>query len=86
MEVVRYFTKEQLVSASNDAKARGGRYVPGAEKLPAKFKYPVFHTALHNDSEIRVQVLLNEKGKLGIVDVPLTTFNNLKTVSTSTAH
>ena len=44
--------------------------------LPAE-KYPVVFSMLHNDVEMRVQILFNDRGDRGFLDMSIEQFNSL---------
>ena len=42
--------------------------------------FPIVFAMVHNEVEMRVQIILNEKGLLGWLDIPFNTYDALPTV------
>lgn len=84
MRKVKYFTKDTLIMANKIAVATNRNrslYEHKLETLP-DLKFPLGFTMLHNDCEIRVEVMLAEDASgrsIGRVwlDIPLDTYNAL---------
>ena len=75
-----------LLAAINASSVRAGRnrnlYL---EKLPIDqgALYPVYNSFIHNDSEIRVIIVLNERGDTAYLDMSFDEFDALPQKKTS---
>ena len=85
MRKVKYFTKDTLILANNVAvatKRNRSLYEDKLETLPEGLKFPLGFTMIHNDSEMRVEVMVADDasgknmGKVWL-DIPLDTYNAL---------
>lgn len=59
---MKYFTKDLLIKANNESIRRGRNrnlVVRNIKKLPDDYKFPVLMEFIHNDSEMRTQVMLD---------------------------
>ena len=80
---IKYFDKKLLVSANKEAirskrnRALKTKYL---EKLPEDNLFPIVFSMVHNDVEMRLEVLLNETGDKGYIDVPFGTFDKLPSI------
>ena len=77
--MVKCFTKEELRKANNVAiKTNRNRTIRNKDfmKHSEDTLFPVVFAMPHNDAEMRVQVLLDEK-KSGWIDIPFDTFDAL---------
>jgi hypothetical protein len=77
--MVKCFTKEALRKANNVAiKTNRNRTIRNKDfmKQPENFLFPIRFAMPHNDEEMRVEVILDEK-KSGWIDIPFETFDAL---------
>ena len=77
----KYFTKEELVRANNDAiwrRFNRSLEVEAVHRLP-DLKFPVSFAFPHNDTEVRCQLVLDSKGSQASLDVTFETFDSLPT-------
>jgi hypothetical protein len=86
----RYFTKEALIEACRTAIKTDRNRQLDADVLDTllgeEFKYPVVMAFVHNEEEMRLQIVLGpHETDIGWLDVPFDTYDNLP-VETITAH
>jgi hypothetical protein len=75
-----YMDKSLLISINNEAiKSNRNRTLKPekVKELPDSDFFPVMHSMIHNDEEIRCMVVLSEKGENAWLDMPIDRFNNL---------
>lgn len=80
---VPYLTKEHFVTLNDRAIRRKANRTLKHKFLDAlddTFKYPIIHTMLHNDTEMRCQIAFNAMGETCWLDIALADFNVLPTV------
>lgn len=80
MPTVKYFTKKQLVDANKAAirlRLNRSLNVGFLNSLSEDDVYPVNRVHMHNDDCLRLEVVLNEAGTCGVLDVSYETFENL---------
>lgn len=86
MKKVKYFTRDTLIEANEEA-IKSGRnrtlYTERLEQLPEDLRFPVGFNMLHNDFEVRAQITVGPSAdKLQSVwlDMPIETYNRLPEV------
>lgn len=85
--MVKVFTKEGLRKANNVAiKTNRNRTLSKTvfKGRSNETLFPVTMAFPHNDVEMRVNVVLDEHGRSGMVDIPFSTFDALPNVLTKT--
>ena len=83
MKNYKVFTKDVLRKANNFAiKTNRNRTLNKKffMKRSQETIFPIIFALVHNDVEMRVQILLNEKGLSGWLDIPFKTYDSLPTV------
>ena len=82
-EMVSYLTKELVTSLNNKAvKRKANRSLQDnfVENLSETNKFPIIQTLLHNDVEMRCNIVFNVVGKdavTGWLDIPLKEYHSL---------
>ena len=81
MHKVRYFTKEVLVSAAKKAETNDVNRQIDIKRLEkiveSGILYPITFALVHNETEMRCRVVLNEQGESAFLDVPIEVWQNL---------
>ena len=80
----KYFTKQSLLEANNEAlRTNRNRALDSTKllELSDTDKFPVIFTMPHNDVELRLGVLLYGEGGKGYLDVPFETYDSLPNIS-----
>ena len=73
-----YFTRAQLIDAAKVADLTKRNRRIAWEKLPEDVAYfPVVFNMVHNDVEMRVQIMCNYDGQTAFLDIPFETFDSL---------
>ena len=83
MKNYKVFTKDVLRKANNFAIKTNRNRTLNKKSFMKKSQetiFPIIFALVHNDVEMRVQILLNEKGLSGWLDVPFKTYDSLPTV------
>ena len=83
MKNYKVFTKDVLRKANNFAIKTNRNRTLNKKSFMKKSQetiYPIIFALVHNDVEMRVQILLNEKGLSGWLDIPFKTYDSLPTV------
>ena len=85
MRKIKYFTKDTLILANNVAvatKRNRSLYEDKLEALPEGLKFPLGFTMIHNDCEMRVEIMVaadangRDMAKVWL-DIPFDTYNAL---------
>ena len=85
-QTIKYFTKDTLIAANSVAvktKRNRSLYEDKLELLPEGIKFPVGFTMLHNDVEMRVEIMvgldINKPQDWGTIwlDIPFNTYDAL---------
>ena len=75
---IKYLTTTDLIEL-NVVKQRPDTW----NKWAKDSAYPIkFHTLLHNDVEVRCQIVMNYDGETCWLDIPLAKFNSLQSIPT----
>tara|TARA_Y100000310_G_C20686245_1_gene819212 strand:- start:482 stop:730 length:249 start_codon:yes stop_codon:yes gene_type:complete len=76
MKFLNYELLEHLNRESLKAKRNRNLYV---ERLPIDKEklYPIADSMLHNDSEVRCRIVLNEQGQIAYLDISTAEYNAL---------
>jgi hypothetical protein len=80
---VPYLTKEHFIQLNDRAIRRKANRTLKRKFLDAlddSFKYPIIHTMLHNDVEMRCQIAYSAMGETCWLDISLADFDVLPTV------
>ena len=83
MKNYKVFTKDVLRKANNFAIKTNRNRTLNKKSFMKKSQetiFPIIFALVHNDVEMRVQILLNEKGLSGWLDIPFKTYDSLPTV------
>ena len=83
MKNYKVFTKDVLREANNFAIKTNRNRTLNKKSFMKKSQetiFPIIFALVHNDVEMRVQILLNEKGLSGWLDIPFKTYDSLPTV------
>ena len=83
MKNYKVFTKDVLRKANNLAIKNNRNRTLNKKSFMKKSQetiFPIIFALVHNDVEMRVQILLNEKGLSGWLDIPFKTYDSLPTV------
>ena len=81
--MVKVFTKEILRKANNLAIKHDRNRTLNKKtfmRRSSETLFPVVFAMVHNDVEMRVQIILNEKGLSGWLDIPFKTYDSLPSV------
>jgi len=84
--MVKVFTKEGLRKANNVAIKTNRNRTLSKKVFKGRSNetlFPVTMAFPHNDVEVRVEVVLDEHGTVGMLDIPFRTFDTLGNVMTS---
>lgn len=77
---VKYFTKDLLVKANDEAIAQHFNRALKEEmvaQLDEDLRYPISFTMVHNDTEMRCKVILSAAGESAFIDVSFDTYYDL---------
>ena len=83
MKNYKVFTKDVLRKANNLAIKNNRNRTLNKKffmKRSQETIFPIIFALVHNDVQMRVQILLNEKGLSGWLDIPFKTYDSLPTV------
>ena len=83
MKNYKVFTKDVLRKANNFAIKTNRNRTLNKKSFMRRSQetiFPIVFALVHNDVEMRVQILLNEKGLSGWLDIPFKTYDSLPTV------
>ena len=83
MNSYKVFTKENLRRANNFAIKTNRNRTLNKKSFMRRSQetiFPIVFALVHNDVEMRVKVLLNDKGLWGWLDIPFKTYDALPTV------
>ena len=83
MKNYKVFTKDVLRKANNLAIKNNRNRTLNKKSFMRRSQetiFPIVFALVHNDVEMRVQILLNEKGLSGWLDIPFKTYDSLPTV------
>tara|TARA_R110001606_G_scaffold330140_1_gene477779 strand:- start:299 stop:712 length:414 start_codon:yes stop_codon:yes gene_type:complete len=87
MAKISYFTKKLLIKANNESikSGRNRNIIPAyLETLEKDNKFPVLTMLMHNDIEVRCEVMcLEDSSRNCWLDIPLKAFNKLPTLTVS---
>ena len=84
--MVKVFTKEGLRKANNVAIKTNRNRTLSKKVFKGRSNetlFPVTMAFPHNDVEMRVEVVLDQHGNVGMLDIPFRTFDTLQNVPTS---
>lgn len=77
-EIVKFITREQLETACNRAYAMNFNAQLEFENIPdVEVGYPINIAIPHNDENMRVEIILDETGKTGLLDMDFRTYESL---------
>ena len=75
---ILYFTREEFIEACQVADLTNRNRRIAWEELPKDVEnFPVTFSMVHNDVEMRVQVICDWEGKSAFLDIPFETFDKL---------
>tara|TARA_Y100000593_G_C4322576_1_gene344681 strand:+ start:9730 stop:10032 length:303 start_codon:yes stop_codon:yes gene_type:complete len=80
---MKYFTKDLLIKANNESIRRGRNrnlVVSKIKKLPDDYKFPVLFEFIHNDVEMRTEVMLDKDTKV-FLDISFKYYNELPKIT-----
>ena len=81
MHKIRYFTKDALVSAAKQAEVNDVNRQIDIKRLEkiveSGILYPITFALVHNETEMRCRVVLNEQGESAFLNVPIEVWQNL---------
>tara|TARA_R100001530_G_scaffold96105_1_gene66862 strand:- start:12 stop:314 length:303 start_codon:yes stop_codon:yes gene_type:complete len=80
---MKYFTKDLLIKANNESIRRGRNrnlVVRNIKKLPDDYKFPVLMEFIHNDVEMRTEVMLDKDTKV-FLDISFKYYNELPKIT-----